>query len=89
MPQAYYTQNIGTPCLEYMLSSDAVRLALAKGLHRAAPLSQGLTEQDVEQRNRIFWAIYCLEKQIACQASRPSVCRRAWGKVGADSVPDH
>ncbi|KAK4623535.1 ABC-transporter-regulating transcription factor [Fulvia fulva] len=70
---AYYTQNIGTPCLEYMLSSDAVRLAFAKGLHRAAPLSQGLTEQDVEQRNRIFWAIYCLEKQIACQASRPSI----------------
>ncbi|KAF2214723.1 hypothetical protein CERZMDRAFT_95115 [Cercospora zeae-maydis SCOH1-5] len=70
---AYYTQNIGTPCLEYMLSSDAVRLAFAKGLHRAARPAQGLTEQDIEQRNRIFWAIYCLEKQIATQSSRPSM----------------
>jgi hypothetical protein len=70
---AYYTQNLGTPCLEYMLSGDAVRLAFAKGLHRACPSSQRLTAEDVEQRSRIFWAIYCLEKQIASQASRPSV----------------
>ncbi|PIB02544.1 hypothetical protein CB0940_00175 [Cercospora beticola] len=70
---AYYTQNIGTPCLEYMLSADAARLAFAKGLHRAAPPFQGMTEQDVEQRNRIFWAIYCLEKQIANQSGRSSM----------------
>jgi hypothetical protein len=71
--QAYYTQNIGTPCLEYMLSADAVRLAYAKGLHRAVPSSQGLSAQDAQQRSCIFWALYCLEKQIASQASRPSV----------------
>lgn len=57
-----------------MLSADAARLAFAKGLHRAAPPFQGLTEHDVEQRNRIFWAIYCLEKQIANQSGRSSVC---------------
>ena len=71
--KAYYTQNVGTPCLEYMLSADAVRLAYAKGLHRAVPSSQGLSMQDAQQRSCIFWSLYCLEKQIASQASRPSV----------------
>ncbi|KAK5739936.1 hypothetical protein LTR17_005032 [Elasticomyces elasticus] len=70
---AYYAQTLAGPCLEYMLSADAVRLAFAKGLHRATSSSQNLTSEDIEHRNRIFWAIYCLEKQIASQASRPSI----------------
>ncbi|KAK3678483.1 hypothetical protein LTR78_001780 [Recurvomyces mirabilis] len=69
---AFYTQNISTPCLEYMLSADAVRLAFAKGLHRAPPSTQGLSLQEMDLCNSIFWAIFCLEKQIASQSGRPS-----------------
>lgn len=72
--QAYYSQNIGSPCIEYVLCSSALRLALAKGLHRHAVPSRNLSQHEINQRNCIFWGAYCLEKQIVCQSGRPSVC---------------
>jgi hypothetical protein len=71
--QAYYSQNIGTPCLEYMLCTNAVRLAVAKGLHRQPADSIYLSEHERNQRSCIFWGAYCLEKQIASQSGRCSV----------------
>jgi hypothetical protein len=71
--QAYYSHNVGTPCLEYMLCSNAVRLAVAKGLHRQPAGSKSLSEQETNQRSCIFWGAYCLEKQIASQSGRCSV----------------
>jgi hypothetical protein len=68
-----------------MLSADAVRLAFAKGLHRAAPSSQSLSTQDREQRSYIFWGAYCLEKQIALQASRSSVRPEVRGGLSSAS----
>ncbi|KAH0846011.1 putative fungal specific transcription factor [Fonsecaea pedrosoi] len=70
---AYFTQNIACPCLEYVLCGIAVRLGIAKGLHRQAVASWNLTEYENSLRSCLFWAIYCLEKQIVCQSGRHSV----------------
>jgi hypothetical protein len=71
--KAYFTEGLGSPCLEYMLCSNAMRLACSKGLHRQAATSWGMTEQEICHRNWTFWGIYCLEKHIACRSGRPSV----------------
>ncbi|KAI1616602.1 fungal-specific transcription factor domain-containing protein [Exophiala viscosa] len=70
---AYFTQNFGSPCLEYMLCSTAVRLSIAKGLHRQAVSSWNLTDHENSLRSCLFWAAYCLEKQIVCQSGRHSL----------------
>ncbi|OAL39604.1 hypothetical protein AYO20_01001 [Fonsecaea nubica] len=70
---AYFTQNIACPCLEYVLCGIAVRLGIAKGLHRQAVASWNLTEYENSLRSCLFWAIYCLEKQIVCQSGRHSL----------------
>ncbi|EXJ70411.1 uncharacterized protein A1O5_06479 [Cladophialophora psammophila CBS 110553] len=70
---AYFTQNIASPCLEYVLCGIAVRLGIAKGLHRQAIASWNLTEYENSLRSCLFWAIYCLEKQIVSQSGRHSL----------------
>lgn len=74
MKQAYYCENIGSPCLEYMLCANALRLAVSKGLHRQSNSAANLSHEEQTQRNLVFWAAYCLEKHIVSQSGRPSVC---------------
>jgi len=74
--QAYYSQNFGSPCLEYMLCHNALALALGKGLHRKPTPGWNLTTNERSHRNCLFWALYCLEKQIEKQSGRPSVSMR-------------
>ncbi|KIW31163.1 uncharacterized protein PV07_02832 [Cladophialophora immunda] len=69
---AYYTECIGSPCLEYMLVTNAARLAYSKGLHRQPVPSWDLSSSEQCHRNWLFWAIYCLEKNCCCRAGRPS-----------------
>ncbi|KAM5383740.1 hypothetical protein ACJZ2D_001729 [Fusarium nematophilum] len=69
----YFTESIGNPCLEYMLSTVALRLACSKGLHRQAVSSWHMSQEEKELRNRIFWAAYCLEKNCAARSGRPSM----------------
>ncbi|KAH0828549.1 putative fungal specific transcription factor [Fonsecaea pedrosoi] len=73
MREAYFVDELGSPALEYMLCSNALRLACSKGLHRQAVASWGLTDQEACHRDWIFWAIYCLEKSIASRSGRPSI----------------
>lgn len=56
-----------------MLCDIAVRLAVAKGLHRQPIPSFHLSQQEISQRNQLFWAAYCQEKQIVVQSGRASV----------------
>jgi Fungal specific transcription factor domain len=90
--QAYFCQNLGSPCLEYMLCSNALRLAVAKGFHREPVASWNLSKGEVNQRRSIFWSIYCLEKQIVCQSGRPSVgqpCQlRQWRLMWFQAIED-
>lgn len=71
--QAYFCQNFGSPCLEYMLCNNALSLALGKGLHRKPTQGWNLTPAEHSLRSCLFWALYCLEKQIEKQSGRPSV----------------
>ncbi|OQU99347.1 Fungal specific transcription factor domain-containing protein [Cladophialophora immunda] len=70
---SYYCSTISHACLEYMLCNDAVRLAVAQGLHRQPPPSLNLTQSEITQRQCIFWAAYCLEKQTVCLSGRHSM----------------
>ncbi|KAJ2905583.1 hypothetical protein MKZ38_004877 [Zalerion maritima] len=70
---AYFTENLGNPCLEYMLCTNALRLAVSKGLHRQLVSSWSLTQDERCHWNWVFWAAYCLEKHIVHQSGRPSI----------------
>ncbi|OAL31714.1 hypothetical protein AYO20_08107 [Fonsecaea nubica] len=70
---SYYCSTVSHPCLEYMLCNDAVRLAVAQGLHRQPPPSLKLTQSEITQRQCIFWAAYCLEKQTVSLSGRHSM----------------
>ncbi|CZR52471.1 uncharacterized protein PAC_02348 [Phialocephala subalpina] len=69
---ALYSEGIGSPSLEYMLCSGALRLAQSKGLHRQAGSAWGMSPQEIEHRNWIFWMIYTYEKHIAYRSGRAS-----------------
>ncbi|KAF2810174.1 uncharacterized protein BDZ99DRAFT_387355, partial [Mytilinidion resinicola] len=69
---AYYSEGLGKISLQYMLCSNAMRLACSKGLHRQPARSWNLSPREVEHRNRMFWSICCLEKQICSRSGRPS-----------------
>ena len=70
---AYYSQNFGSPCLEYMLCNNALALAFGRGLHRKPTPGWNLTAGERSHRSCVFWALYCLEKQIEKQSGRPSI----------------
>ncbi|CZR53549.1 uncharacterized protein PAC_03428 [Phialocephala subalpina] len=72
MAMSIYVEGIGCPSLEYMLCSNAVRLAQSKGLHRQPPIAWNLPESEVQQRKWLFWAIYCYDKHISYRSGRPS-----------------
>lgn len=72
--KAYFVDELGSPALEYMLCSNALRLACSKGLHKQPASSWNLTPTEACHRQWIFWATYCLEKSIASRSGRPSVC---------------
>lgn len=73
--QAYFTEAVSCPCLEYMLLANATRLAYSKGLHRRPILAWRLNPSEEFHRTRLFWAIYTLEKNCCSWSGRPSVCR--------------
>jgi hypothetical protein len=63
---------LGTPYQGpgYMLVSSAVKLAQLMGLHRQCE-ELGLTAPEIEQRKRVFWVAYCLDKDISLQTGQP------------------
>ncbi|RHZ55182.1 hypothetical protein CDV55_102162 [Aspergillus turcosus] len=69
---AFFVNSLGCPALEYMLVSNAVLLAYAKGLHLAIPSAWNGDEVEIQKRNHLFWSIYCLEKDICFRSGRPS-----------------
>lgn len=69
---AIYVEGVGCPSLEYMLCSGAVRLAQAKGLHRQPGSAWGMSPEEIQQRNWIFWVLYSYEKQVAQRSGRAS-----------------
>jgi hypothetical protein len=59
--------------LEYMLLSNAVRLAQLQNLHLKASTSCGLRDSEITHGYTIWWLIYVYDKYLALRADRPSV----------------
>ncbi|KAJ0420293.1 hypothetical protein BJY00DRAFT_313232 [Aspergillus carlsbadensis] len=73
MAMAFYAEGFGNPALEYMLVSNAVRLAQSKGLHRQQPPhSLAISEDDRLERAWLFWVMYAYDKHVAFRSGRPS-----------------
>ncbi|KIW30214.1 uncharacterized protein PV07_05973 [Cladophialophora immunda] len=90
---AYFTDSMGNPCLEYMLSTVALRSACSKGLHRRPASSWNMSPYEQRYRNRLFWALYCLEKGASGCSGRPSMlmdedinCEWPVAEPGSNSV---
>ncbi|CZR52478.1 uncharacterized protein PAC_02355 [Phialocephala subalpina] len=60
----FFTEGLGNPTLEYLLCSNALLLAQAKGLHRRS-VSPSNDPQE-HHRNWLFWAIYCYATHLSC-----------------------
>ncbi|KAH6867680.1 fungal-specific transcription factor domain-containing protein [Thelonectria olida] len=71
---AVFAQGLSSPQrLEYTLSSIASRLAQSLGLNCHPQPGWNLSEGEIEERNRVFWVIYCLDRTIALRCGRPSM----------------
>lgn len=72
LAMAYYVEGAGSPKLEYMLVSTALRLAQSKGLHMQPAPNWKISEFEINNRNWLFWSIYSYEKMISFRSGRPS-----------------
>jgi hypothetical protein len=52
------------------LISQAIRMAQSLGLHRKTR-DQSLTEREIEQRRRVFWTAYFIDKEHCLQTYQP------------------
>lgn len=60
----FFTEGLGNPILEYLLCSNALLLAQAKGLHRRS--TSPSNDPQEHHRNWLFWAIYCYSTHLSC-----------------------
>lgn len=62
---------LGTPYQSpsYLMISSAIKLAQRMGLHRKQQ-EPGLSAIEVEQRKRVFWVAYCLDKEISMRTGQ-------------------
>ncbi|KAB8212103.1 fungal-specific transcription factor domain-containing protein [Aspergillus parasiticus] len=67
-----FAELLGSPAVEYMLCTSAVRLAQSKGLHRQSSRAWNLQRSEILHRNWVFWAAYFYDKNIALRSGRPS-----------------
>ncbi|EXF79115.1 hypothetical protein CFIO01_09512 [Colletotrichum fioriniae PJ7] len=71
---AVFAQGLSSPQrLEYTLSSVASRLAQSIGLNCAPPPEWNLSDAEKKERNRVFWAVYCLDKSIALRCALTTI----------------
>jgi hypothetical protein len=84
--KTFFSEGLGNPALEYMLCTNAARVAQAKGLHRRPADTWNLSKHDELHFSWLFWAIYCCEKHIAHRSGRPSV-RTSYSHVAIPGCP--
>ncbi|KEF55737.1 uncharacterized protein A1O9_08487 [Exophiala aquamarina CBS 119918] len=70
---AYFAEAVSCRMVQYILVATAYRLACGQGLHTRPSPSWKLPEGEKSLRQSVFWAIYCLDKQISCRSGRPSI----------------
>ncbi|OCK74675.1 hypothetical protein K432DRAFT_310261, partial [Lepidopterella palustris CBS 459.81] len=68
-----YAQGLSSPQrLEYNFCTLAVHVAQGLGMHRQPLASWNLPDHEIQERNRLFWTIYTLDKTISLRSGRPS-----------------
>lgn len=67
---AIILQGSPNPQASSVLTAAAVRLAQAMGLHRRTQ-DNDLSARQLEQRRRVFWAAYLLDKDISLRMGQP------------------
>lgn len=55
----------------WVLSGASMRSCLELGLHREPPCSEGMDEEALEIRRRVFWAAYCMDRSVCSALQRP------------------
>ncbi|KAE9380925.1 hypothetical protein N431DRAFT_136771 [Stipitochalara longipes BDJ] len=69
-----YAQGLSSPQrLEYTFCALAAQVAQGLGLHRKPLQSWNLSDFETQERNRLFWVIYVLDKTISLRCGRPSL----------------
>jgi len=71
--QSHFAEGLGSPPMDHTLCSTALRLALAKRLHRALAPSSNMSEAERQMCSLLFWAIYSYEKHVTLRPRWPSV----------------
>ncbi|EXJ71827.1 uncharacterized protein A1O5_04328 [Cladophialophora psammophila CBS 110553] len=72
LAMAFYAEGLGSPAIEFLLASNAMRLAQAKGMHHQVMKSWKMHEEDVQILYWLWWCIYCYDKYLAYRSGRPS-----------------
>lgn len=67
---ALFLQGTPNPQPSFFLVAAAIRLAHSVGLHKRGS-GFGLNEAESEQRKRVFWIAYMLDKDICLRSGRP------------------
>ncbi|KAI1618113.1 fungal-specific transcription factor domain-containing protein [Exophiala viscosa] len=68
---ACYSTFDPTGICPWIVIGLAGRQAIVLGLNRKSTRESGLTLQEVEQRNRLFWSIYALDREVAASFGLP------------------
>ncbi|KAK2767420.1 hypothetical protein FQN54_003576 [Arachnomyces sp. PD_36] len=69
---ALFLQGTPNPQPSFSLVASAIRLSHSIGLHKRGS-GFGLNAVEVEQRKRVFWIAYLLDKDICLRSGRPPV----------------
>lgn len=67
---ALFLQGTPNPQPSFFLTAAAIRLAHSIGLHKRGS-GFNLNEVELEQRKRVFWIAYLLDKDICLRSGRP------------------
>ncbi|BDD59917.1 hypothetical protein MAP00_005087 [Monascus purpureus] len=67
-----FLQGTPNPQPSFFLVAAAIRLSHSIGLHKKGA-ALGLNPVEVEQRNRVFWIAYLLDRDICLRSGRPPV----------------
>lgn len=67
-----FLQGTPNPQPAFFLVAAAIRLSHSIGLHKRGS-AFGLNTVEMEQRKRVFWIAYCLDKDICLRSGRPPV----------------
>ncbi|KAH8727025.1 fungal-specific transcription factor domain-containing protein [Phaeosphaeriaceae sp. PMI808] len=69
---AIFLQGTPNPQPASILTAAAIRLSYGLGMHRNE-LGGGLPLIEAQQRQRVFWVAYCLDKDFSLRFEQPSI----------------